>query len=79
MYFVTTGRFSDNALQYASQVGIKCIDGNKLLEIHRKHYKTKENDLYEDDYEIWKITEYFVSSLIPPDVYNSLNNQSLHF
>lgn len=79
MYFVTTGRFSENALQYASQVGIKCIDGIKLLEMHSKHYKTKSKEIYEDDYEKWKITEHFVSPLIPPDIYNSLNNQFLHF
>ncbi len=78
LIFVTTGIFSENALQYAKETDVKCINGDELIKIHKKYYPSNKGSS-SATYEEWKLTGEYLYPLFPPDAYYSFLNEPLKF
>lgn len=78
LIFVTTGIYSESALEYAKLANVKCIDGNELIKIHQKNYPFKKEPS-SASYEEWKLTGEYLYPLFPPDVYQAYLDEPLKF
>lgn len=78
LFFITTGRFSENALTFAKQTNVICIDGDSLLKLHQKYYPPG-NTSFTASYTEWKLTGEYLYPLFPPDVYQSMLEEPLKF
>lgn len=70
MIFVTTSRFSTDALDYAGQVGVELIDGERLLQLIHE-YMTVENGDVTVALEEWQLNVEDMRNYVPVDIYNA--------
>ncbi len=67
MFFITTSKFSKEAVVYAYEIGVELIDGKKLIELINKYYK-KEKDRISIKNSEWELNEKDIKKYYPPDV-----------
>lgn len=69
MTFITTSDFSQQAVEYANQVGVELINGVRLIEYINKYLTNDFIDSTADEYIELTIDDF--RSSMPPDVYKS--------
>ena len=66
MKFITTSKFSKEAILFANETGVELIDGKKLVEIINKYYKKTSNiTILRSE---WELNYKDLQKFYPPDV-----------
>lgn len=67
LMFVTTSSFSRDALDYAAQTGVECVDGNGLLALRNRALGARPARVGFDDVD-WQLTLDDIAPYYPPDL-----------